>query len=219
MSNSLKIKCLNIYENLAKEIIDKSSIINIKAGDLLYSKGETADCFYFIKDGLLALIDTSPNGAEILLRVFGNNFFIGHRSFIANEEFHASAEALKDSIVYKLPFISANDLLDQSPNILLHITQMLARDLRMSEERLNAFNGKRVASRIIDALVFLKQRQESYQWTRKEIGEFCGAKTETVTRTLSTLESLSLIEKDGRSIVIPDLQKLFDYKDALDLEA
>jgi CRP-like cAMP-binding protein len=68
--------------------------------------------------------------------------------------------------------------------------------------------SKKVASRIIESLIFLKNRYPSYKWTRREIGEFCGAKTETVSRVLGQLEKSQLIEKDGRDILILDEKKL-----------
>ena len=102
--------------------------------------------------------------------------------------------------------------------MLMHITQMLARDLRIAEERINDITGKRVTSRIIEALIFLKNREPDYVWTRREIGEFCGAKTETVTRTFSVLEKKGLIIKDGREVSIPDVNTLLDYRTEVDLE-
>ena len=108
-------------------------------------------------------------------------------------------------------------VLEKCPKMLLHLSQTLARDLRIAEERFNDLTGKRVINRIIESLVFLKKRQPEYQWTRREIGEFCGAKTETVTRVLTRLEGEGLIVKDGRDINIPDVQKLLDFSEELEL--
>jgi DNA-binding MarR family transcriptional regulator len=95
---------------------------------------------------------------------------------------------------------------------------MLARDLRISEERFNDVTGKRVTSRITETLIYLKQHHPTYQWTRREIGEFCGAKTETVTRALSKLEKRGLINKVGREIHLNDINALLDYAEEVDFD-
>ena len=77
--------------------------------------------------------------------------------------------------------------------------------------------AKTVINRIIESLVFLKHRQPDYQWTRREIGEFCGATTETVTRVLTKLETAGLITKDGRDINILDVHKLLEFSEDLEL--
>ncbi len=213
-----KLQCLNIFENLPQELLQKSVLLNRKKGEFLYHKGEKPKGIYFIKEGLIALTDISPNGSESLFRIFSKDFFIGYRTFIEGEEYHANAMALNDAKVFRLPFESIEELLNTYPSVLIHITKMLARDLRIAEERFNDITGKRVASRIIESLIFLKQRQPEYSWTRREIGEFSGAKTETVTRTFSTLEKMDLVTKQGRDIIIPNIEALIDYKEEMDLE-
>ena len=125
--------------------------------------------------------------------------------------------ALTDVKLIYFPFESAEAILAKCPKMLLHISQMLSRDLRMAEERFNDLTGKRAINRIIESLLFLKQRQPDYQWTRREIGEFCGAKTETVTRVLTQLENDGLIQKEGRDIHIPDPRKLLEYSEEIEL--
>ncbi len=210
--------CLNIFDSLPEELIKRSTLLHLKKGEFLYQKSQLPAGVYFIRSGLMALTDISPNGSESLLRVFGKHFFIGHRSFVANEEYHANALALDECEILRLPLADIHEISETYPEMLVHITQLLARDLRIAEERFNDITGKRVKSRIIESLIFLKQRQPNYVWTRREIGEFCGATTETVTRTFSLLEKEGLIQKNGRDITIPSTEKLLDYKSDIDLD-
>lgn len=209
-------KCLNKFEltNLLKEF-GRERVFS--KGDVIYNKGDRPSGVYYIQEGIVGLINLAPNGTESLLRVFGDQFFIGYRSFMVNEEYHATSVALTDIKIYYFPFESAQAVLDKCPKMLLHLSQMMARDLRIAEERFNDLTGKRVINRIIESLVFLKKRQPEYQWTRREIGEFCGAKTETVTRVLTRLEGEGLIQKEGREIIINDVHKLLEFSEELEL--
>jgi CRP-like cAMP-binding protein len=216
MKLRLEGECLNKFElteNLLKSGIEK----NIIKGDYLYEKGGSPSGVYYILDGVVGLINLSMNGNESLLRVFSDKFFIGYRSFLSHENYHATALALTDLKVLFIPIDNPESLLKLDPSAVLHISQMLSRDLRISEERFNDITGKRAINRIIESLIFLKQRQPNHSWTRREIGEFCGAKTETVTRVLTTLEKEKLIKKDGRIISIVNIKDLLDYSENLEL--
>ncbi len=216
MKIKLGSNCLNKFEltNILKEF-GRERVFS--KGDVIYNKGDRPSGVYYIQEGIVGLINLASNGTESLLRVFGEQFFIGYRSFIVNEEYHATSIALTDVKLTYFPFENVQTVLEKTPNMLLHLSQMLARDLRIAEERFNDLTGKRVINRIIESLVFLKKRQPEYQWTRREIGEFCGAKTETVTRVLTRLEDEGLIVKDGRDINIPDVQNILDFSEELEL--
>lgn len=184
---------------------------SIKKGQTLYAKGESHGGFYYILSGLMGLVDIAPNGSESLLRVFGQNYFTAYRSFLAGEVCNATSTALTDVNYLYFEFSDPRDLLRTFPEVYVHLTKTLCHDLRIAEERLNDLTGKRVINRIIEALIFLKKKDPHYVWTRREIGEFCSATTETVTRAFSKLEKVGLIEKDGRDILINDVDKLLGY--------
>lgn len=217
MKIKLGANCLNKFE-LTQILKEFGQERVFSKGDVLYNKGDKPSGVYYIKEGIIGLINLAPNGTESLLRVFGEKFFIGYRSFLVNEEYHATSISLSNVKLVYLPFENAQAILDRCPKMLLHLSQMLSRDLRIAEERFNDLTGKRAINRIIESLVFLKQRQPEYQWTRREIGEFCGAKTETVTRVLTQLEKEGFIEKDGREIFIKDNNALLEYSEELELQ-
>jgi CRP-like cAMP-binding protein len=208
--------CLNRFD-LTTKLKEFGRLRVFNKGDVLYNKGDRPSGLYYINKGIVGLINLAPNGTESLLRVFGEQFFLGYRAFIVNEEYHATAMALTAVELIYFPFENVETILQTEPKLLVHLSQMLARDLRIAEERFNDLTGKRAINRIIESLVFLKIRQPDYQWTRREIGEFCGTKTETVTRVLTQLEEEGLLHKSGRDIEIVDINKLLEYSEELEL--
>jgi CRP-like cAMP-binding protein len=216
----MKLHLNHAFDNkflLPEDLIPKGKIKKFKRGDILYNKGDSSRQLTYTLSGIVGLVNLSPNGHESLLRVFGERFFVGYRSFLVDEDYHATAVALSDGELLIFPYQNAEEVLREVPELFLHISRMLARDLRIAEERFNDITGKRVISRIIETLIFLKQRHPSYQWTRREIGEFCGAKTETVTRALTKLEKSGLIKKEGREIILGDIQALLNFAETLDV--
>lgn len=212
----MKLYLNNAFDNridLPPNILEAGVRKQFKKGDMLFNKGDQSKSLTYINKGIVGLMNLAPNGHESLLRIFGEKFFLGYRSFLVGEAYHASAMALSEGELLVFPYSSAEEVLSNMPELFLHLTRMLARDLRIAEERFNDITGKRVVSRIIETLIFLKQRHPDYQWTRREIGEFCGAKTETVTRALTKLEKAGLIVKDGREIHLSNIQDLLQYSE------
>ena len=187
----------------------------IHKNDIIYQQNESPTSFFEVQSGYIGLISITEDGKETLHRVFKKGHFFGHRTILSDEKYHATTIALTDA---ELNIISKEDFISQintNHQLLLHVTQVLAKELRRSENKYSDLVNKKVEARIVQTLAFLKTRYPAYKWTRREIGEYCGAKTETVSRILSKLESADLITKKGRDIVIKDLLHLYHYADRL----
>ena len=202
---------LNLKELLTQEQRDRIVAKNYKVGEVVYREGESPRGMYFLKSGILALTYISENGTESLLRIFTNCCLFGHRTFLAHGQYHATATVLKDAEVLFMDESLANEILKTNNDFVVRMAQNLAIDLKNAENRLRDMVGKRASQRVIETLIFLKHQTPDFSWTRREIGEFCGVKTETVSRALSELESNGLIERVGRTISILDEEKLINH--------
>ncbi len=205
-SMELPFPCDFLTEDEKKSVLRRE----VKKGDVLYREGESPRGLYYVCKGLFGLTLLSENGAESLVRVFPNCSYLGHRSFLAEENYHATAQALKNSEVIFFPKEIALKLFQKNPDVLLAIARLMAVDLKVAETRLNDMVGKRAFARVAEALIFLKHKNEEFPWTRREIGEFCGVKTETVSRVLSELEDQGHIKKEGRLIKITNEEALLE---------
>lgn len=199
-----------------KEILNedqRSRIVSRKysSGETVFREGEQARGMYFLKSGILALTHTSSNGTESLLRIYTNCCFFGHRTFITQDNYHGSATIIKEAEVKYMNESLAHEILNQHHDLLMHMTRNLAIDLKNAENRLRDMVGKRAAQRVIETLIYLKHQTPDFSWGRREIGEFCGVKTETVSRSLSELEEKGFIEREARRVTIVDEEKLIAY--------
>src|SRR5690554_6272095 len=68
--------------------------LSYRKGDIVYHEGEQGERVYLIRDGVVGLFSLSEEGQETLLRVFSKDSIFGHRSFVAQEPYHASAICL-----------------------------------------------------------------------------------------------------------------------------
>ncbi|MCO4753378.1 MAG: Crp/Fnr family transcriptional regulator [Bacteriovoracaceae bacterium] len=215
--NFYESKKVNILEQLPLGLIEKGSLKTFEKGKILYRKGEQDKGLNFIKKGIVGLMGFSVSGDDTLLRVIGERNLLGYRSLLSSESYHASALALTDVELIYFKFDSVQQLQHEVPELHNLLTQTLAVDLRRAEQRLKDITGKRVISRVIETLIYLKQIHPDHPWTRREIGEFCGARTETVTRTLSKLERDGYIQKSGREIKLNDIGKLLEFSEQCEI--
>ncbi len=206
LKSSLNLREL-LTDDQRKRLVSKT----YRVGEKVYSEGESPRGMYFLKSGILALTYISVNGTESLLRIFTNCSIFGHRSYLSQGNYHATATVLKEAEILFIDEALCQEILTTNNEFLLRMAKNLSIDLKNAENRLRDMVGKRASQRVIETLIYLKHQTPDFPWTRREIGEFCGVKTETVSRALSDLESKGLIAREGRSIEIVDEEKLIEY--------
>ena len=192
------------------EKFPKTSPKLLKKGDFIYKEGELSRGIYYIKSGIVGLYHLSENGKETFLRIFGPKNILGHRSYFANENYHASSVAITD---IELSFISQDDLekyLNLNIEVLRFILKSVAQDLGNAELRMSGRHDKTAANRIIESIIFLKLHYPNQIWTRKQIADYSGSTFETVTRVLNKLEKDGYIIKKGRDFNILSIEDLIE---------
>jgi len=201
--------------DILKEELPHFTARQYKRNQIIYNEGDAPGGIYFIESGIIGLFHVSESGHETLLRVFSKNYIFGHRSVIAQENYHASSICLTPSKIYYISAAKFKDLYNRNPEILFEISKILAKELRSSELRLSGLQDKSANRRIVESLVFLKLKHPKYTWTRKEIADFAGSTLESVVRVMTTLQELELIEKKGRDFDVYDFDKLLSYSKTL----
>ena len=196
------------HPDFQKLLLDEGITQQRSRGDYIYHEGNRPESVYFVKSGLIGLFNTSESGHETLFRVFGDGNFLGHRSCIAEEPYHASALVLAPSTLISISTKKFIHCLKNKPELLFFTAQVLSRELKAAEMRFAHLLDKDAPARVAESIAFLKFRNPDYSWTRKEIAEYAGTTVETVARTLTQFEKEGLIEKIGRSFEILDGEKL-----------
>lgn len=200
---------IELYDLFTEKVTDPI-VRKVKKGEVIYHEGDNPKNIYFLKEGLIGLFYISESGKESFLRIFSPKNVFGHRSFFADEPYHASSIALRNSEIYVIPQDSCNKLCLNEPHFLKLMAKGLAQDLRRAEHRMSDLSDKSVNVRIGEALIYLKNKYSNQVWTRKEIAEYTGSTPETVTRVMTSLEDAGLIEKKGRDFNILDEDKILD---------
>ncbi len=197
-----------MFYQLLRSKIKKSKSLSLKRGDFIYREGQSPENIYFIEQGLVGLFHVSESGKETFLRVFGENNIFGHRSFFAEDNYHANAMTLGPTKLVLISVEECQRICQESPELLKEVTKILAQDLGDSELRLAGLQDKSAPKRVMESLVYFKLKYPDHLWTRKEMAEYSGTTLETVARVMAQLEKDGLIKKIGRNFEILDIQRM-----------
>lgn len=202
-----------MFFQLVSPYIQTKSQQDFKRNQIIYHEGDFPKNLYFVKSGIVGLFHISEEGKETFLRVFGKDEIFGHRSYFAEEPYHASSVALTPVTLAVISAEECNRICNDHPSLIKNIASTMAKDLGKAELRMAGLLDKTAHKRISESLVYLKLKHPDYVWTRKEIGEYSGSTFETVARVMTILEKKGLIEKSGRDFKILDLDKLLSIQE------
>lgn len=195
-----------MFNRLPKGLIEEIETLKIKhlfkKRQYIYKASEIPQGFYFIKKGFVGLVFACENGNDHFLRFFKGNQLLGHRSFLAEEIYHASALCLEDTEVFFIDKKNAGYLLKKYPDFSSMLLKNLAQELGKCEIHRVKFSEKEVIQRAAESIVYLFEFYPEYKWTRLEIAQYCESTPTTIVKVLSKLESMGYIKQMGHKILI-----------------
>ena len=188
----------------------KNSLGKSDKGYYFYNQEDKPQNIFFLRKGLVGLFRSTSDGTERFLRLFYPGCIFGHRSYLAEQNYHASALALENCEYSFLPVDEYLKFANSDSKHLLKMAKHLAFDLGNAEARLTDQIGKSAFQRIAEAIYFLKLKSPSHQWTRKDVADFSGSTIESVARAITALEQDGVLLRKGRSIEILDNTKYYN---------
>jgi len=120
-----------------KIIVEKTEILLIRRGGLLFSPAEKAEHFYLLLEGNIRVYKNNEAGREEEVARFASGDIIGEFDFARSAEYDAYAEALEDSSLLMFPNfeLSMADFAMEEPHI---ISRILLNSAAMVTARIKA---------------------------------------------------------------------------------
>jgi CRP-like cAMP-binding protein len=144
-------------EEMASRLFDKTRAVPLAADAALFLAGDTGDGCYRVEEGLLKASIVSHTGGERILAIFGPGAVIGELSMIDGAPRSASVTAIRAS---KLCFVSRAAFAsfgEKNPEVYRHVTAVLVRRLRDTNNALIATSFLSVKGRVARALLDLAE--------------------------------------------------------------
>ncbi len=201
----------------ARTLLESMVPVELSRGDVLFREGEPGDRLYVIAQGKIKLGRRSSDGRENLLSVLGPGEMFGELSLFDPGPRTATASSVADATCYELAHAALVEWVTKHPGVATHLLGALARRLRRTNETLADLVFSDVPGRVAKALLDLSTRfgeksddgvRVAHDLTQEELAQLVGASRETVNKALADFAARSWVRREGRAVVLLDLDRL-----------
>lgn len=194
----------------------------VHAGDRVYQAGETFSQLMVLNSGCFKLVSLSPDGREQVTGLKFRGDWLGFDG-IADNRHTCDAVALDTGEIWMLRYDSLLAACAREPRLMADLHRAMSREIAGDRDSLMSVCTLPADARVAGFLLYwaealarrgLRTDQITLRLTRAEIGNYLGMSLETVSRALSRLARLQLIEfahKGRRDIRIPELCALASF--------
>ncbi|AVI61773.1 Crp/Fnr family transcriptional regulator [Halomonas sp. GFAJ-1] len=202
-----------------KQLLDslEQSPTTIKAGDLLWEAGASADEFCTIRSGWAYSFRHLENGDRQILEVFLPGDIIGLREFAFSQRLD-SVRMISDGVVCHFPHRRMLEIFRQSLTLTSVLFAISSRQQALLTERLVNIARRTARQKMAHFLheMYLRLRQTNRDiggqfrlpLSQEQLADILGLSPVHVSRTFSALSEEGLVFRDRHHVTIPDLDAL-----------
>ncbi|MCB7481031.1 response regulator [Christiangramia sediminis] len=191
----------------------RGEILNYNESELVYSEGEHTNRIYLILKGVVKSFKINKAGKELTTALHKKDEFLGLTSFIENNAYHESAVVVQP---VELAAISKNilkEILNNNQHVCFEFMDLMNKNILEVHEQLLHLVYSSVYSKTAQTLIdfsttLSKNPTQAFKIRRSDLASAAGIATESLIRTLSSFRKDGLIEIEGHSIKILDLNGL-----------
>jgi CRP/FNR family transcriptional regulator, cyclic AMP receptor protein len=183
-----------------EQLRDRAQLVKYRRGDAIFAKEDPAAELYVVLSGRVAITANANDDRESVISVLGPGALFGEMPLFDGEGRSASARALTTVQAIALPFIDVRAVLEQRPELLWTVVEILARRLRATDEALADAAFLDVTGRTAKRLLELAATNDEFRMplTQEELAGMVGASRERVNKAIATFVRLGWLEVGGR---------------------
>lgn len=215
----------DVDPDIFTQVMDASVPRSVEEDGFFFLQGDPATHAYVLVEGRVKMIQITPNGQQITMRIMTPGQTYGGIALLNPQAgYPATAQAVEDSTALAWNTARLRELVEKDPSISLNVMGLMHGYISELQERQKALVSDRVEQRI--ARILLKLAAQSGRKidegvlidlpiTRQDIAEMCGTTLFTVSRTLNEWERGGLLEIGRERVVIRDPHGLVSIADEL----
>ena len=219
-ARKLPLNSIPLLERISAESLKK---IDKHAKRLSYTKGqeiiaraEELNDVYILVSGLARVLVFSAHGKAVGFRRINPGDLFGEFSAIDGDKRSASVEAVTGCVVLSMSSSFFRELMENDPVFMGAVLNHLVRMLRALTARIVEFSTLAVKNRIHSELLRMARDTSDGNGaylinpapTHSEIAQRISTHREAVSREISRLKQLGIIERRGRVLAVKDFERL-----------
>ncbi|HET7186401.1 MAG TPA: Crp/Fnr family transcriptional regulator [Terriglobales bacterium] len=212
-----------LFEGLAESdvraILDKSTRTDFPSRSWLYRQGETSQRFCLVESGLVRLSQITPEGDDVLVRLVKPGEVFGYFAIALGGPNIVSAQAIQPSRLAVWETAIMLHLMHCFPGLAENLFNIVARDVAYFYDRIRRLQTQGVGRRVVWALAELARIIGkatpvgiviSHGLAQRTLSELAGTTIYTVSRELTKLQQVGILQKKRGRIVVLHPDKLID---------
>lgn len=202
-----------------REKLQAASVLQrYEVGDIVFTPVPNPHSVYLLEQGLVRIYRLSESGLETTLGYVRPGEVFGELAAFGDYPRESFAQASERAIVWKIPRQVFQPLVASRPRLGFHITKQIGERLKRIESRVENLVFRDVHARVILTLLelaegFGERRPDGavslqVPLTQAELATLVGSTRQSVNASLRELDQAGLLARDGRTLVLRDLEAL-----------
>jgi DNA-binding response OmpR family regulator len=208
--NQDNVRNLNELKNFFD---DKGEVNTYQKGTAIYTEGDRSNFIFLILKGVVKTHQMDESGKELITTLYKADDFLGFSSFEENVPYQESATAVENTELAAISKLALKTILEENKKVSLELMNVLNDNLTEIKKQLlqMAYSSvkRKTAQTILQFVKVLnKNTSENIKISRGDLASVAGIATESLIRTLSNFKKEGLLEIEGRTIRILDIEGL-----------
>lgn len=193
-------------------LLQRATLEQRAKGEFVFHVGDSANAVYVLIQGTIKKTFVNPGGDEKTISIYLPGDLFGHLFLGKYRHRVASAQALDDVTVARLPESSLTQLIGQHPRIGMALISHLADEQRQTLARLHALMHMDVRHRLLGTLLSLGRHccaDAQAEWfdvptaiTQTDLAHLACMNRSTVNVMINSLRSQGILGGEGRTIKV-----------------
>jgi CRP-like cAMP-binding protein len=195
---------------ISEEILERygARVVALDKDEMLFEQGESATHFFIVRSGRIKMSSYNDEGRELVKGYFTESQSFGEPPFFNHMPYPASAIAVEESTVWKIPYDAFMKLLRENFEIHLQLTRVLSGRLIYKSMMLTEIAVEEAEHRLATLIEYFRNNnpggvEGEYRvpFTRQQLADMTGLRTETVIRTIKAMEAGGMLKIEGGKIL------------------
>ncbi|MBC8478595.1 Crp/Fnr family transcriptional regulator [bacterium] len=216
------LKTVRIFRNLdpqaLQELGECFSLRKYRRNNLIIFEEDAGMLFFVIRSGQVKISRISQQGEEVILAILGAGQFFGEVSIIDGGTRSATVTSLDDVELMSIGRDRFQYFLNKYPKLAMALLREMAARFRKSDAQIKSLSLMDARQRVANTLfqlaleLGLERREREYVIgdlpLQRDLASIAGTSRETVSRIITRFQEEGVVQRDGNSLIIPDLFRL-----------
>lgn len=183
----------------------------LEKGEEIYSQGEKAESFFYLKRGKVRVYMTSENGMEKTLSIISRGAILGEAAFFDGMPRVSSASAMQKTEIVVITRQILENAFRTHPGIALELLKLQAMTIRMLSLQVDSITFRDAESRIANFLLESAEERGDNRYvfaTQEEIGTAVAVSRVTASRIINEFSRQGLLSTGYGKITINNKKAL-----------